>query len=176
MGGPILAVLAVEKMPFFAFQEENLRGLFAVLGYFADTLDAAALAAPVLARIPDCPAEFAAGYLRFHRLRAAAGVPGVLAARAFPPGAAGGTAVPGRGADLAWKRETPDGGAVLILLMPFCGEEQGRTALARLPGGLEMARVRALGGADPIGELAGFLDSLRRSERPVPQSAVERRA
>jgi hypothetical protein len=170
-GGPILAVLAAEKMPFFAFQEENLRGLSAALGYFADTLAAAALATQVIARIPDCPAEFAAGYLRLHRLRASADVAGVLAARILSAGAAADLPAPQRGADLAWRREDGNGNQALILLLPFCGEEQARIALARLPAGTGRTQVKALSRNEPVEELADFLESL---EAPTPGDAEKR--
>ena len=172
-GGPILAVLAVEKMPFFAFQEENLRGLFAALGYFTDTLSAGALAAQVIARVPDCPADFAAGYLRLHRLRTSAGVPSVIAARILPAGEEDGIAPPRRGADLAWRRMAPDGSVALILLMPFCGDEQGRAALARLPGAPGRVRVKPLSLNEPVQELAGFLESLGAAESPARRPAAE---
>lgn len=178
-GGPVLAVLAAEKMPFFAFQEENLRGLSAALGYYADTLAAAALAAQVIAEVPDCPVEFAAGYLRLHRLQALAGVPGVLAARILPAGAADDFPAPRRGADLAWRREDGNGNAALILLMPFCGEEQARAALARLPAGPGRTQTRGLSRNEPVRELAAFLDSLESSAAlagtgaPAPQAVPE---
>ncbi|MBW8889970.1 MAG: hypothetical protein JF616_19615 [Fibrobacteres bacterium] len=175
VGGPILAVLAVEKMPFFAFQEENLRGLFAALGYYADTLAAGALAAQVIAKAPDCPPEFAAGYLRLHRLQATSGVPGVLAARIAPAGSEGEIPAPRRGADLTWRREAQDGSIALILLMPFCGEEQARAALARLPGGPGRTQVKALTRNEPVRELSDFLASLEASVDLAPRMATGRK-
>lgn len=178
--GPVLAVLVAERMPFFAFQEENLRNLFAVLGCYADLLSVSTLAAPVIARIPDCPEEFAAGYLRLHRLHASARVACVLAARVLPGGGAdrngtvaashGGNLNPGsagRGADLFWRRELPDGKAALIALLPFCGEEEGRIVLARLGEGAGQTgaqsggdRVASLTRDEPVRELETFLRGL----------------
>jgi len=172
VGGPILAVLAVERMPFFAFQEENLRGLFAALGFYADTLAAGVLAAQVIAQEPDCPGDFAAGYQRLQRLQASAGVPSVLAAKILPAGAVDESPVPRRGADLAWRRKLPDGSIALILLMPFCGEEQGLAALARLPGEPGLTRVKSLSGEEEaVPQLAAFLESLRAAENRIPLPA-----
>lgn len=178
--GPIRAVLAAEKMPFFAFQAENLRGLSAVLGAYADGLDAAALAARVRARFPDCPEDFAAGYLRLHRLMIDADVPSVLAARHFPaadgrfadgPAARGsgdgGAPAPRRGADLAWRKPLPGGSSALLILLPFCGEEQGRAALARLHSAPGRDLVSPLSPGDPIAALAGFLARLEPAATAV---------
>jgi polysaccharide biosynthesis protein PelD len=157
-GGAPLALLVVERMPFFAFQAENLRALFAVLGYYADRLRSSALAAPVLSRFPDCPEDFAAEYIRLHRLRAQAGLESALAALILQssPTSAIGTPDPpgqpddglpgdwdaafrkaGRSLDLFWLRPGPERGFLLIALLPFCGETQARTFLARLPGASE---------------------------------------
>ena len=192
VSGPATAVLAVEKMPFFAFQEENLRGLFAVLCRFADLLAAAAIAARVIDRVPDCPEDFAAGYLSLHRLHAAAGVPGVLAARvlaarvlAAPAAGAGGAqGADRRPADLFWRRDLGGGRTALIALLPFCSEEQGRVALARLGGeagaggpGNPFDSVRSLSGAEPVAELEDFLaevDELARGRTRAPAAGEAR--
>jgi hypothetical protein len=174
-GGSILALLAVEKVPFFAFQPENLRGLAAVLGYYADNLAASAVARQVLAQIPECPEDFAAGYLRLCRLHATSGIPGVVAACVVSAGTESAIPVPRRSADISWRREGPDGGADLILLMPFCGEEQARTALARLPNALGGIRVLAISKQEPIQALAAFLASLSAQKIRMPVSPVGKR-
>ena len=187
-GGAPVALLVVERMPFFAFQAENLRALFAVLGYYADRLRSSALAAPVLSRFPDCPADFAAEYMRLHRLRAEAGLDSALAALILPPGrqplqpglsgppgdrlpadwdAAFRTA--GRSADLFWLRPGPERGRLLIALLPFCAETQARVFLARLPESSEAEkRVATLAPGDPVRALEEFL---RRCGLPSVPSA-----
>lgn len=175
VGGSILALLAVEKMPFFAFQPENLRGLAAVLGFYADSLAASTLARRVLAQIPECPEDFAAGYLRLCHLHATAGVPGVLAAYAVSAGAGSGIPASRRSVDLSWLRNKADGSADLIMLMPFCGEEQARTALARLPDALGHIRAKAVSKQEPIQALAEFLASQPAQEMRMPVSAGGKR-
>lgn len=166
-GAPPLALLVVERMPFFAFQAENLRALFAVLGYYADRLRTSALAAPVLSRFPDCPEDFAAEYMRLHRLRTEAGLESALAALIPLPGSPGnprygdwmaGLQSAGRSADLYWLRPAPERGSILIALLPFCGETQARLFLARLPGPPESEkRVAALAPGDPVRALEEFV-------------------
>jgi hypothetical protein len=174
--GPIQAVLAVERMPFFAFQAENLRGLFAVLGSYMDTFAAATLAARVQTRFPDCPEDFAAGYLRLHRLATEADVPSVLAARFHTAGAPASdlSPLPRRGVDLAWQKGFPGGGSALLILLPFCGEEQGRAALARLHAAPGRDRVQPLAAGDPLAALADFLERLGSdgADRPARKAAL----
>jgi hypothetical protein len=164
-----LALLVVERMPFFAFQEENLRSLFSVVGYYADRLRTAALAAPVLSRFPDCPEEFAAEYMRLHRLQREAGPESTLAALVLPgdklpPDWEAGPISPGRSADLFWLRPGPDGGFSLIALLPFCGETQARVFLSRLPEHAAAGKwVAPLAAGEPLPALEGFL---RQWEKP----------
>lgn len=175
--GGTLALLVAGKMPFFAFHEENLRGLFAVSGYFADVVAGAEGAAGVTARFPDCPPGFAAEYLRLHRLGAETGLESSLAA-AFPAGS--GTAAEnlaaarqaGRSLDLFWLREIPGQGRAVIALLPFCGASQALVFLSRLEGPTlggtgpqrnPQHRVSALGEGDPVATLDAFLAGLGRS-------------
>lgn len=171
-GGAPLALLVIERMPFFAFQAENLRALFAVLGYYADRLRTSALAAPVLARFPDCPEDFAAEYMRLHRLRAEAGPESALAALSLPgtPGLPGSPAIglpgeweaglrtAGRSADLFWLRPGTEKGCLFIALLPFCDETQARVFLARIPGAAEAEKsVATLASGDPVAALEEFV-------------------
>ncbi len=169
--GPMLAVLAVENMPFFAFHEENLRHVSAILGYYADTLFATAQAAPVLARLPQCPADFASEYLRLHRLQAEAAMPSVLACRVlafeknesteaedFSPRALGMRAMDG-----LWLHLLPDGRRAYIMLFPFLNVKQGRKALARLSLGAGPEWVTSMTAHDPVQGLVDFLANLEGS-------------
>lgn len=184
--GEILALLAVEKMPFFAFQEENLRALFSVLGYYAGLLAGGEAASIVTRKLPDCPLDFAAEYLRLHRLRAEAGLESSLAAAFLPadPDPLALAREAGRGLDLFWLKRIPDSGAAVIALLPFCGESQALVFLSRLeakgkhpsaslttgghaaaPGDLSVPgaghMVAVMGAGDPIAELEQFLSGLR---------------
>lgn len=180
--GAAMAVLVAEKMPFFAFQEENLRGLYAALGYYSDLLQTSALASRITSGLPDCPEDFAAGYLRLHRLNETAGVPSALAARVLP--GIGGSEewmakarAAGRGADLFWHKLLPQGGSALIALLPFCGEDQGRAFLARLDdGGPESragGRVAGLFRGEPMEGLERFLAGLGEAKGETSEAPAQ---
>ncbi len=170
-----VAILVVEKMPFFAFQSENLRALNSVLGYYIDHMDEPALAAPIVNRLPDCPEAFAAEYLRLQRLRAEADVESALVAVEIP--AAGHTAsewlskakAVGRGADLFWISKLPSGDYLLRGLLPFAGAAAARAFLTRIGTPVQAtdsnAKVRVLGGSDPVEFLADFVEG--RSVEPA---------
>ena len=174
--GSVVAVLVVERMPFFAFQAENLRGLFSVLGYFADRLESTALAARVTVRFPDCPGDFAAEYLRLHRLQEEAGLESVLAG--LVPGAGEDPAAwmaelksAGRAADIFWKKPITGSGSAIIALLPFCNEEQAWAYLHRLrpdgAGGYAgTTRIRTLAPGNPLDGLELFLASLAPDSVP----------
>ena len=182
--GDIRALLAVEKMPFFAFHEENLRALSAILGYYADQEAGAEASARVTQELPDCPPEFAAEYLRLHRLRAESGLESALAAAILPaPTPRAGLSNPaspdplaaareaGRGMDLFWLRQAPGSGRAVIALLPFCGESQALVFLARLEAKTQAAangagpgrKVAVLASGDPVAELRAFLAGLPKT-------------
>lgn len=187
--GPLLAILAVESMPFFAFHEENLRHLAAILGYYADTLFIAAQAAPVLARLPHCPADFAAEYLRLHRLQAEAGMNSVLACRVFAASKTGNEesaewdltagetlsprAIGARDMDSIWMRLLPDGRRACMALLPFVSEAQGRKALARFSLAAGQEWVASLASSDPVQGLVDFLADIESpGELPLPKPEI----
>ncbi|MEO6097689.1 MAG: PelD GGDEF domain-containing protein [Fibrobacteria bacterium] len=180
-GSAPVALLLVERMPFFAFQAENLRSLFAVLGYYADRLRTSSVAAPVLSRFPDCPEDFAAEYMRLHRVQAEAGPESALAAliipglpgNSLPEGWDAGLRTAGRSADLYWIRPGKERRLLLIALLPFCGETQARIFLTRLPGSSEAEKlVATLTPGDPIRGLEEFLSRCGLPSMPVGAAAI----
>jgi polysaccharide biosynthesis protein PelD len=87
LSGEIYGVLAIEEMPFFALQEENLQTINLLLGYYTDGLAIHALASPIQAQAPDCPTEFAFELQRLWHMQQATGVQSVIVALEFSPAA-----------------------------------------------------------------------------------------
>jgi hypothetical protein len=56
--GRIVAVMAVEKMPFFALQTTNMQTLAVLTSYYADTISASAFLPLMTEKIKDCPIDF----------------------------------------------------------------------------------------------------------------------
>jgi hypothetical protein len=78
-------LLVVERMPFFALNEETLQTLALMLGYYTDGLDARATARPLLAAVPACTLDFAFELMRLWRIRREAGVKSAIVALSFAP-------------------------------------------------------------------------------------------
>lgn len=56
--GNILAILAVEKMPFFALQTANMQTLAVLTSYYADTISASEFTPFLTDKLKDCPIDF----------------------------------------------------------------------------------------------------------------------
>lgn len=69
LNGERFGLLVVERMPFFALQDESLQTINLLLGYYADSLSVQSLAAPIRQRFPDCPPEFAFELQRLWHIR-----------------------------------------------------------------------------------------------------------
>lgn len=69
LNGERFGLLVVERMPFFALQNESLQTINLLLGYYADSLSVQSLAAPVRQRFPNCPPEFAFELQRLWHIR-----------------------------------------------------------------------------------------------------------
>jgi hypothetical protein len=133
-----LGLLAVERMPFFALNQENLQLLTVLLGYWADGLVARRLMRPVLALRADCPAEFALEVVRLHALRRQAEIDSALVAFVFDAGTetanlAGQIRRLPRSLDLVWEVETPKR-RVMIHLLALAGPAAIEGFLARIEG------------------------------------------
>lgn len=131
-----VGLLVVEKIPFFALNDEILQTINLLLGYFTDGLARARGSAAIQAEVPDCPTDFAFELQRVWRLREQSGVKSVLVALAFPaqPGLdalAQQIARQKRGLDSLWLIETAQR-RVLVTLMPFSGPAAAEGYLARI--------------------------------------------
>ena len=129
LGGEIYGLLVVDDMPFFSLQDENLQTINLLLGYYTDGLAMKALAEPIQAQLPECPASFAFETQRLAHIRDTAQVPSVIVALEFLPRAIE-AGLPGqierlkRELDESWLLKGPSR-HVLAMLMPL-----GNTATA----------------------------------------------
>lgn len=125
-GGDALGLLLVERLPFMSLNEETLRFLAVLLGYYADGVRLAPQARDILAAVPACPPLFAGELMRLHRIRMDAGIQSTLTALVVEPGlrqteVALETLRQARQLDVVWDFE--EGGRRYILtLMPLHGE------------------------------------------------------
>jgi hypothetical protein len=67
--GNILAILAVEKMPFFALQTANMQTLAVLTSYYADTISAGAFLPFLPEKLKDCPIDFFKAIQTLRRLQ-----------------------------------------------------------------------------------------------------------
>lgn len=123
--GPAVGLLVVEKLPFFALNDDLLKLLSVLIGYYADGLQAAAVARDVTALVPDCPPELALDLVRLHRIRAEVGIESALVALVFERSDIAldiyeQVRRTRRGVDLAWELATPRHKAIVTLL-PLAG-------------------------------------------------------
>ena len=64
--GRVVAIIAVEKMPFFALQAENMQTLAVLSSYYADTITASEFTSYLTDKLKDCPSDF---FKAMHTLR-----------------------------------------------------------------------------------------------------------
>ena len=146
--GTLQALLVVERMPFFALHEETLQMLNLLLGYYADSLNAARIAEPVLRAVPACPPAFAFELMRVWHIRQTSGVRSALVALEF-------RSQPGfddlalqierlqRALDSVWACESAHG-RVLFTLMPLAGESAAQGYANRVEGWISQNRGATL--------------------------------
>lgn len=164
--GRLIALLAVEQMPFLALHAEALATLGVLLGYYSDAL-AVSRAARIMQRaLPGCPLEFADEVNRCHRMWSRARVYSSLMLVKFgthPDSAAYASLLRRQFRDLDVLWEIPlSRGHVFLALMPLAGPAGVEGALARLENaldqryqvGFDAARIapftRQLGDEDPF--------------------------
>jgi len=121
----LVAIVAVERMPFFALNEDVLKLLTVLAGYYADGLKLDRVAGAVLEKLPTCPREMALDLVRLHRIRAQAGIESALVALVFDNDSMGQDLFEQvkrfrRGVDLAWELKS-DQHLALITLLPLAG-------------------------------------------------------
>ncbi len=177
--GRLLALFAIEQMPFLALHDEALSTLTVLLGYYADSLQVSRQARVVQRALPSCPIEFAAELTRVHRMLVGQGVPSSLVLLRFgghPDSATFGALLRRqlRDLDTVWELPPRPGTAVpvpdLMVLLPLAGAAGAEGALARLEQALLLrhsvdfdgARIRPydlqLETQDPFVGLKLFLD------------------
>ena len=81
--GDVVGVLVIEKLPFFALNDDSLQLLSVLIGYYADGVRLGRIAGHVLEAIPSCPADMALDIMRLHRIRIEAGIESSLVALVF---------------------------------------------------------------------------------------------
>lgn len=139
--GRLVALLAVEQMPFLALHAEALATLTVLLGYYADALAVSRAALVMQRALPGCPLEFADELNRCHRMWEEARVYSSLLLVKFGthPDSAGFAALirrQFRDLDIAW--EIPQQrGDVFLALLPLAGPAGVEGCLARIESALD---------------------------------------
>lgn len=175
--GRLRALLVIDAMPFFSLHEETLQMLNLMLGYYADSLAAAALVAPLQQAWPRCPSPFALELQRLTRLRHESGVPSALVALQFTPE----KSAPDlpmrvlrqqRSLDVTWQvGEDAQAPCALLVILPLAREAAVDGYLARIErwlatqfeadweGAAMRHRVWHIGDAEPLALLGQVLES-----------------
>ena len=139
--GESCGVLVVEKMPFFALNDDTLQLLSVLIGYYADGLCFAQLAREVLQAVPDCPPELALDLVRLHRIRHDAGIESSLVALVFeqtPQALAAFEQIKRlkRGVDLVWEI-AGERRCALITLLPLASSAAVEGYLLRIESAVQ---------------------------------------
>lgn len=160
----LLGVVIIHEMPFVAFTEEHLHLLVVLGGHTADLLTAAEQTADL-----EDPAaqDFLRRLRRAHEDMRRYGLPASLVGVTIgPPGARAGVdrLLEGtkRGLDQDWRRAAPDGGVILMLLMPLT-DAQGVEGYERRVRALVRERFAGVVGSE---EVAFFSRPLVRERDP----------
>jgi hypothetical protein len=138
--GAAPALVAVERMPFFALNDDTLQLFSVLVGYYADGLLQHSVASEVLERVPQCPPEMAVDIVRLHRVRAEAGIDSALVALVFESDSNSRDMFEQvkrfkRAVDLVWELESADH-HVLITLLPLAGPAAVEGYLLRINSAL----------------------------------------
>lgn len=137
--GQWLGILLVERVPFFALHEEMLQTLNLLLAYYTDGLVTQRLAAPVRARVPATPPDFASELARLVRVCRDSGIASTLVGLEFRRDQEhlAGSDLPEqiqrqrRALDVNWRIDTAER-IVLLTLMPLAGEAAAEGYFARI--------------------------------------------
>ena len=148
LAGEVYGLLAIDEMPFFALQTENLQTINLLLGYYTDGLSMQALARPVVAKLPDCPPAFAFEAQRLAHMQQSSQVPSIVVALECLPRAIA-QGVPAqiyrfkRELDEIWEIITPDR-TVMAILMPLGNAATAEGYIARLETWLQQKSNESL--------------------------------
>ena len=134
--GTLLGILAIDRMPFLALNEENLQMLSVMLGYYADCVVEAEGTRRFFEQFADAPTDFAAEFSRLLRLQRNYGINSHIAVLSFGNDESGRQAITHlarirRGLDIPWQLEV-GGRMVLANLMPLASEEAVEGYLLRI--------------------------------------------
>lgn len=134
-------LLVVERMPFFALNDETLQTLTVLIAYYADHLIAADAAIPMREVLPDCPELFAEEVLKLHRIERETGIPSHIVALSF--GRSGRqrdiyamVKRMQRTLDLVWEMEEGEI-KIMLTLMPLAGQQAVEGYLTRVEAALQ---------------------------------------
>jgi hypothetical protein len=134
-------LLVVERMPFFALNEETLQTLTVLIAYYADHLIAADAAIPMREMLPDCPELFAEEVLKLARIEKETGIPSHIVALSV--GRSGRqkdiyamVKRMQRTLDLVWEMEEGEI-KIMLTLMPLAGQQAVDGYLARIEAALQ---------------------------------------
>lgn len=131
-----LGVLAIDRMPFLALNEENLQMLSVMLGYYADCMVEAEGVRDFMRHFPDAPEDFGAEFSRLLKMQRAFGIDSQIIVLSFENDDAGRQAVTHlarirRGLDVSWQMEV-GGRLVLANLMPLANASAVEGYLLRI--------------------------------------------
>lgn len=171
--GEAIGVLTIEKLPFFALNEDALQLLSVLIGYYADGVRLGRVAGHMLDAVPACPPDMALDIMRLHRIRIEAGIESSLVALVFSKDEMSLDLFAQvkrmkRGVDLSWDVDGSQHRA-LVTLLPLAGMaavdgyllriEQalhGKSGTGFAANGVTIHSVQ-LGHAEPIETLLGLV-------------------
>lgn len=172
-GAPV-GVLVVERLPFFALNDDLLQLLSVLIGFYADGIQAGAAVREVTALVPSCPPPMALDLVRLARIRAEVGLDSTLVALVFERSELGQDMAElvrrtRRGIDIAWDLERQDR-RIIITLLPLAGNAAVEGYLRRIEGAIEaqhgvdflsgrvVAHIETLGAGAPARALRQLVD------------------
>ncbi len=79
----LIGMLTIEKLPFFALNDNALQQITVFTGFYADGLVIGEAIQPVLELVPHCPQELALDIVRLHRIKVGEGVESSLVVLVF---------------------------------------------------------------------------------------------
>ncbi len=140
-GSAPVGLLVVEKLPFFALNDDALQLLSVLIGYYADGVRLGHAVRTVLAKVPDCPPAMALDLIRLQRIRIEAGIETSLVALVFGKDEQSLDRFEQvkrlkRGVDLSWEL-TGSSHAALITLLPLASVAAVDGYLLRIEAALQ---------------------------------------
>lgn len=139
--GRLLGILVVEKMPFFALNEDILQLMTVLSGYYADGLEREYAVFEIREHLPDCPHDFALDLIRLCRIHSDAGIDSSVVALVFNNNDAGQDLFENvkrmkRSIDQSWTFSN-ERHHVLITLLPLSGGQAVEGYLVRIEHALQ---------------------------------------